>query len=93
MAIDVGSAIQFVRKKRKLSQASLADKAEMSISYLSLLERNRRDPPLSTLMRLAKALALPIEMLMFLAAGRNRTGELSRELAGQIAIEVINALN
>ena len=40
--MDIGNAIQLARKKRKLSQAELAERAGISASYLSMLERNRR---------------------------------------------------
>ncbi len=44
------------RERRKLSQFALSKRAGMSTSYVSMLERNQRTPPLATLTRLAKAL-------------------------------------
>ena len=44
------------RLRRKLSQESLAAKAGLSVSYISMLERGQRTPPLDTLESLAKAL-------------------------------------
>lgn len=44
------------RLRRKLSQESLAAKAGLSVSYISMLERSQRTPPLDTLETLAKAL-------------------------------------
>ena len=41
--MNIGQAIQLARSKRKLSQAELAKRAGISVSYLSLLERGRRD--------------------------------------------------
>ncbi|HEX9241511.1 MAG TPA: helix-turn-helix transcriptional regulator [Anaeromyxobacter sp.] len=46
------------RLRRKLSQESLAAKAGLSVSYISMLERGQRTPPLATLESLAKALAV-----------------------------------
>ncbi|WP_242344889.1 helix-turn-helix domain-containing protein [Anaeromyxobacter terrae] len=46
------------RLRRKLSQESLAAKARLSVSYISMLERGQRTPPLETLESLAKALAV-----------------------------------
>jgi transcriptional regulator with XRE-family HTH domain len=45
------------RTRRKLSQEALAHKAGLSVSYVSMLERGQRTPPLDTLETLAKALA------------------------------------
>jgi transcriptional regulator with XRE-family HTH domain len=44
------------RRKKKLSQEALAHKAGLSVSYISMLERRQRTPPLDTLETLAKAL-------------------------------------
>jgi transcriptional regulator with XRE-family HTH domain len=46
------------RLRRKLSQEALATKARLSVSYISMLERRQRTPPLETLECLAKALAV-----------------------------------
>jgi transcriptional regulator with XRE-family HTH domain len=46
------------RLRRKLSQEALAAKAGLSVSYISMLERGQRAPPLDTLESLAKALAV-----------------------------------
>lgn len=91
--MDIGNAIQLARKKRKLSQADLAQRADISASYLSMLERNRRDPPLSTVTRIAKALGMPVEILFFLGAEGNELGRLDRELAGQLAMTALELLN
>jgi transcriptional regulator with XRE-family HTH domain len=52
------------RTRRKLSQEALAHKAGLSVSYISMLERGQRTPPLETLEQLAKALAInPLNLL------------------------------
>ena len=91
--MNLGHAIQLARSKRKLSQAALAKRAGISVSYLSLLERGRRDPPLSTIQRLAAALVMPVEILFFLGAEEGELGQLNRELAGQLAITALELLN
>ncbi len=48
-----------VRTRRKLSQQAVADKAGLSVSYISMLERGVRVPPLETLEAVAKALGVP----------------------------------
>ncbi len=54
----VGENIRDQRLNKKLSQEALASKAGISISYISMLERGQRAPPLDTLESLAKALAV-----------------------------------
>ncbi len=46
------------RLRRKLSQEILAGKAGLSVSYISMLERGQRSPPLDTLEALSKALGV-----------------------------------
>lgn len=91
--MNIGNAIQLSRTKRKLSQAELAKRADISVSYLSLLERSRRDPPLSTLQRLASALGMPLEILFFLGAESSDLSGLNKELAGQLAYAALELLN
>jgi transcriptional regulator with XRE-family HTH domain len=91
--MDIGSAIQLCRTKRKLSQTELANRADLSVSYLSLLERSKRDPPLSTIQRIAGALNVPIEILFFLAADRGELAGLNEDLAGKLAIAALDLLN
>ena len=91
--MNIGQTIQLARSKRRLSQAALAKRAGLSVSYLSLLERGRRDPPLSTISLIAKALAMPVEILFFLGAEEGELGNLNRELAGQLAITALELLN
>jgi transcriptional regulator with XRE-family HTH domain len=56
--------IKQLRKKRKMSQAALAEAAGISRTYLARLETFRHDPTLSTLEKLAKALGVPIARLL-----------------------------
>lgn len=91
--MNIGSAIQLARAKRKLTQPQLAQRAGISVSYLSLLERSRRDPPLSTLQKISAALYMPLEILFFLGAEDGELAGINRELAGQLAITAMELLN
>ncbi len=56
--------LRTLRAQKKLSQETLARKAGISVSYVSMLERGARTPPLATLEALAKALGVsPLAML------------------------------
>jgi transcriptional regulator with XRE-family HTH domain len=59
--------VRKLREKKKLSQKSLADKVGISVSYVSMLERGQRSPPLETIEKMAKALGVPPANLL---AGR-----------------------
>lgn len=64
LAQIVARNLRETRKHRHVSQEALAAKAALSVSYVSMLERGQRMPPLETLEVLAKALGVPpLEML------------------------------
>jgi transcriptional regulator with XRE-family HTH domain len=56
--------VRRLRAKKKLSQKALADKVGISVSYVSMLERGQRSPPLETIERMAKALGVPPAALL-----------------------------
>ncbi|MFL5262139.1 MAG: helix-turn-helix domain-containing protein [Anaeromyxobacteraceae bacterium] len=50
--------VRKLRAKKNLSQKALADKIGISVSYVSMLERGQRSPPLETIEKMAKALGV-----------------------------------
>lgn len=60
----LGSRIQKHRKAREITQAELAEKLNISVAYVSLIERGGRNPPFTTVLALAKALGVPATMLV-----------------------------
>jgi len=56
--------VRRLRAKKKLSQKALADKVGISVSYVSMLERGQRSPPLETIEKMAKALGVPPASLL-----------------------------
>ena len=60
----VARNLKRTRVESLLSQEDLAEKAKLSVSYISMLERGQRSPPLDTLEILARALRVtPTELL------------------------------
>lgn len=58
--IDLGARIVYLRKKKKISQLTLSYLAEVSKTYLSDLERGRRNPSVLVLRRIAEALKVQL---------------------------------
>lgn len=56
--------VRRLRAKKHLSQKALADKVGISVSYVSMLERGQRSPPLETVEKMAKALSVPPATLL-----------------------------
>ena len=84
--MNLGRAITLCRKQKGMTQAELASQAGISISYLSLLEQNKRiDPTLSTLQKLAEAIGVPTGILFYLAADRAELDGLDADLAQRLS--------
>jgi transcriptional regulator with XRE-family HTH domain len=56
----LGQRIKFFRLRKQFSQADLAEKAEISITFLSNIERGNNFPQTGTLCNLAKALEIEV---------------------------------
>ena len=54
-----GQNVRQIRARKNLSQQAVAAKAKVSVSYISMLERAQRSPPLETVEAVAKALGVP----------------------------------
>jgi len=59
----LGERLQQARRARGLTQRDLADALAISVAYLSLMERGGRNPPYSTVARLARELEVPVARL------------------------------
>jgi transcriptional regulator with XRE-family HTH domain len=66
---EVGKKIRQLRLARfgpKLTQEELSERAKISVSFLSMIERGERSPHLETLAKIATALELPlVELFAF----------------------------
>ncbi len=64
----VAENLRALRLKVGVSQEALAKKSGLSVSYVSMLERGLRVPPLDTLEALSKALGVsPVRLLQEIA--------------------------
>lgn len=88
--MNLGKAIKLCRVQKQLSQAELATMAGISVSYLSLLEKNKRDPNISTVEKLASALEIPLSILVYLAMDGTELKGISSELAEKLAYVALN---
>jgi transcriptional regulator with XRE-family HTH domain len=60
-----GQTLRYFRAKLKISQERLSQESGLDRSYISLLERGLRQPSLTTLLQLAKALNISsVELIL-----------------------------
>jgi transcriptional regulator with XRE-family HTH domain len=78
-----GSAVRRLRLQLGLSQEALAAGAGLDRTYVSSLERGRRNPALTTIVRLARALSVEAHVLLALmVAEREPANTTGRVAAG-----------
>ena len=82
---DIGKTIKTCRNRRGLSQGRLAKKANISVSYLSLIELGKRAPSLDVLSDIANALRMPLNILVFLAIDKSELEKLDKEIAEKMS--------
>lgn len=63
----VGPAIRALREQTGLSQEDLAGRAELDRTYVSGIERGRRNPSVKSLQRIACALDVSLEVIFIQA--------------------------
>ncbi len=56
----LGARIRKLRRQRGLTQGALAEAVDLSIAYVSLIERGGRNPPFTTVVAIAHALHVPL---------------------------------
>jgi len=74
----LATQLRNVRRRRKLTQEALAERAGMDRSYLSGIERARHNVPLDTICRLAWALGMDVRDLIAPPAAATRRRRASR---------------
>lgn len=75
--MQLGNIIKKCRKLKGLTQSQVSVTADISESYLSLIEKNKREPSLTALEAIADALQIPVSILIFLGSEKNDISELT----------------
>jgi transcriptional regulator with XRE-family HTH domain len=83
--MNIGKAIKLCRTQRGLTQSEVSDAADISVSYLSLVERGKRDPNWSTVQSVAAALDIPVSMLVFLATDNKEISKINPDLVARLS--------
>jgi len=90
--MNYSKAIRVARSLADISQGTLADRAEIDRSYLSLIESGKRKPSIETIERIARALKLPFHLLSLLASEEADIKRASHEQIAGLSIELTKLL-
>lgn len=69
----IGNHIKEVRKGRHISQEYLAELTDLSVTYISQIERAAKHPSLQTLVAVANALSVTADRLLYENQQHNRS--------------------
>jgi transcriptional regulator with XRE-family HTH domain len=70
LRVKFGQRVRALREERHLTQEELAERAQISVDFLSLIERGRNSPSFENLEILASALGTSVASLFTFAGGR-----------------------
>ena len=65
--MDLGRTISKIRKDRGIPQGELAERTELSVTYISQIENNRKRPNITTLESISDVLEIPLPVIFFLS--------------------------
>ena len=92
--MNIGKAIKICRVQKSMRQSDLANLANISVAYLSLIEQGKRDPNFSVLKAISNGLDIPLSILVFLATDNSELKGMSPELLEKLsttALELVKA--
>ena len=88
MEASIGNTIRQLRSHRGLTLKDMAEATDLSLSYLSLIERNKRDPSLSNLKKISKIFDLPPSILIFISSDMDQHKGSQADIAKQMKLIV-----
>lgn len=77
--MNIGDTLRMLRKKRGLSQQDVAEKSNISRTYISQIERGDRNPSIDILESIGTGLSIPFPIISFLSLDINSIPESRRE--------------
>lgn len=90
--MNFGKALRTIRAAKHLSQAQLAKVLELDPSFVSLLERGRREPSLATVRQVAQKLHVPVYLMLLLASDEEDLHGLPKKQAEAMGRELLMVL-
>jgi transcriptional regulator with XRE-family HTH domain len=88
--MNIGKAIKLCRVQKGMRQSELAESAEISVAYLSLIENDKRDPNFSVLQAISRSLDVPLSILVFLATDNSELKAMSPELFEKLSVTALD---
>ncbi len=91
--MNLGLTIKNIRKQKSINQIDFALKSGITQTYLSQIENNQKEPNLSTLKSISKALNVPLPIIFFLAMDDEDVPENKRDAFKIVSPSVKSLIN
>ena len=92
LATRLGKTIKSIRARQDLTQSQLAERADLSVSYVSLIEQGKRVPGVDVLEKIARAMGVPFNILVFLASDKSELEGIDQEAAEKLSLLAMKLL-
>jgi len=91
--MELGQALARAREKRGMTQRELAERANVSKTYLSQIENGKKEPLISTLRAIAAAIDVPLPVLLFLSMSELDVSPAKRDAYRMLAPSLLNIID
>lgn len=78
--MNIGQVIKQIRKEKGIKQGEFSKQCEITQTYLSLIESNRKEPNITTLKIIAENLNVPLQVLLFLSLDEKDIPERKKDI-------------
>lgn len=65
--MNIGKTIKALRESKKIKQKELSESCKLTVSYLSQIENNKKDPSISVLRKISNILEIPLPIIFFMS--------------------------
>ena len=91
--MNLGNVIKNIRKQRGQTQEEFASLCGITQTYLSQIERNSKEPNLSTLKDISEAINVPLPILFFQSLTEDDVHPTKRKVFDDIKLDVNTLVN
>ena len=91
--MKLGTAIKRCRNAQGISLSELAKRSQVSISHLSLIERDEREPSISVINMISQGMGVPASLILLVAADPEELEQEERELVTKLVNSVLSLLH
>lgn len=91
--MNIGKTVRLCRNIKHFTQKQLAKKSAISLSHLCLVENNNCSITVDKLKNIAKALNIPLSILIYLASDKDDLTGLDENLLDKLSANILKLIS